>query len=340
MSIRTKRCEEEQQSSFQDQISTHKRQYDSIKLSPNQNQCQRLYNHRYTYRQPFQTTSNYHYYPPNTRQVLANHGYILTNCAKLGYGRYSKIAIKIIDTRKVTQEYKCKFLPREIHVWKRLSHSNLVALLGVFEEAGKVYLPMELAEKGDLLTFVQQNGAQSESRAQSWMKQLLSAVYYLHMRSIAHRDLKLENILLFADNFIKIADFGFCREIQNGDLSRTFCGSKSYSAPEILLGQEYIPFKADIWSLGVVAFVLVTNRMPYDECVVSNTVIVEAQRKRTYCYSRKLQLSQICQSTIDTMMTFDYRTRPDIQQVMNLPWFRLPIIPPRRKESEFSCTTL
>lgn len=68
-------------------------------------------------------------------------------------------------------------------------------------------------------------------------------------------------------------------------------------------------------SLGVVAFVLVTNRMPYDERVASNTNIVEAQRNRTYHYSKKLQLSQICQSTIDKMMTFDYHTRPDIQQV-------------------------
>ncbi|CAG9535027.1 unnamed protein product [Cercopithifilaria johnstoni] len=352
MSIRTKRYEEERQLSFQDQISTHKRQYGSMKLSRSQNQYQRLYDYRYTYRQPFQTTSNYHYYSLSTRQVLANHGYVLANCPKLGYGRYSKvcegihlrtnrkIAIKIIDTRKVTQEYKCKFLPREIHTWKSLRHPNLVALFGVFEEAGKVYLPMELAEKSDLLTFVQQNGAQSELIAQSWMKQLISAIYYMHMRSIAHRDLKLENILLFADNFIKIADFGFCREIQNGDLSRTFCGSKSYSAPEILLGQEYIPFKADIWSLGVVAFVLVTNRMPYNERVASNTIIVEAQRNRTYRYSKKLQISQICQSTIDTMMTFDYHTRPDIQQVMNLPWFRLSIIPTDRKESGFSCTTV
>uniref|UniRef100_A0A7I4KKD5 Serine/threonine protein kinase, putative n=1 Tax=Brugia malayi TaxID=6279 RepID=A0A7I4KKD5_BRUMA len=353
MSTRTKKYDNERQLSFEEEISTPKRQYGSLKSPCNQNQYQHSHDHCYTQRQ-LQMTRNYHCYPLSTRQVLANYGYALTNCPKLGYGRYSKvcqgthlrtskkIAIKIIDTRKVTQEYKCKFLPREIQTWKRLRHPNLVALFGVFEEAGKIYLPMELAEKGDLLTFVQQNGAQAESIAQSWMKQLISAVYYMHMRSIAHRDLKLENILLFADNSIKIADFGFCREFkaQNGDLSKTFCGSKSYSAPEILLGQEYIPFKADVWSLGVVAFVLVTNRMPYNERVASNTIIVEAQRNRTYHYSKKLQLSQMCQSTIDTMMTFDYHTRPDIQQAMNLPWFHLPIAPVERKESGASCTTV
>ncbi|OZC11742.1 kinase domain protein [Onchocerca flexuosa] len=352
MSTKAKRYEEERQLSLENQISTHKWLYSSIKLRYKQNHCQRSHDHHCMHHQPLQTVCNYHCYPLSSRHVLANYGYALTNCPKLGYGRYSKVcegihirtsrkvAIKIIDTRKVTQEYKCKFLPREIHTWKHLRHPNLVALFAVFEEAGKVYLPMELAEKGDLLTFVQQNGAQSESTAQRWMKQLISAIYYMHMHSIAHRDLKLENILLFADNSIKIADFGFCREARNGDLSRTFCGSKSYSAPEILLGQEYLPFKADIWSLGVVAFVLVTNRMPYNERVANNSIIVEAQRNRTYRYSKKLQLSQICQSTIDTMMTFDYHTRPDIQQAMNLPWFHLPVIPMECKESGISCTTV
>ncbi|VDK30405.1 unnamed protein product, partial [Gongylonema pulchrum] len=211
--------------------------------------------------------------PQSSKQVLARHGYALTSRAKLGYGHYSKvcegvhrkcgekIAIKIIDTRKVTQEYKLKFMPREIDIWKRMCHPNLVALLDVFQEAGKVFLAMELAEKGDLvshfqysekqrhptpvLTLVQEKGAQPEATVQTWMKQLVSAVYYLHMRSIAHRDLKLENILLFNDNSVKIADFGFCREVHDGDMSLTFCGSKSYSAPEILLGQPYPPFKAD-----------------------------------------------------------------------------------------------
>lgn len=79
-------------------------------------------------------------------------------------------------------------------------------------------------------------------------------------------------------------------------------------------------------SLGVVGFVLVTNRMPYNERVASNTLIVEAQKNRSYRYSKKLQISQICQNTIDTMMTFDYRERPDIQQVINFHFF-IPVFP-------------
>ncbi|KHN76039.1 Testis-specific serine/threonine-protein kinase 4 [Toxocara canis] len=289
-------------------------------------------NHEQAYRGS--EVHHHKYERSSTKQVLSNHGFALTDGAKLGYGRYSKvctalhiqsgrkIAVKIIDTRKVTHEYRKKFLPREIHNWRKLHHRNIVALMAVFDEGGKVFLAMELAHNGDLLSYVQQNGAQPEHIAQNWMCQLVSAVQYMHLRWIAHRDLKLENILLFDSNTVKIADFGFCRGIgSEGDLSLTFCGSKAYSAPEILLGRAYPPFKADVWSLGVIAFVIVTNRMPFDERVCSNTVIVNAQHERSYHYPRRLAISEACQQTIDAMMTFDFETRPNIHETISLPWF-------------------
>ncbi|KAK6016388.1 hypothetical protein OSTOST_18128 [Ostertagia ostertagi] len=100
-----------------------------------------------------------------------------------------------------------------------------------------------------------------------WMSQVISAVYYMHTRGIVHRDLKLENIVIFPDEgIIKISDFGFARSVIRGDaLSETYCGSKSYSAPEILKGEPYDPYKSDVWSVGVIAFVIVTDCMPYCE---------------------------------------------------------------------------
>ncbi|VDM95714.1 unnamed protein product [Thelazia callipaeda] len=272
----------------------------------------------------------------SSTDIVAKYGYVLTNNAKLGSGRYGKVceaihtktqqkvAIKIIDTRKLKWEYRTKFLPREIQSWKRFRHPNLVALHCVFEVNGKIYMPMDLAERGDLLTYVQKYGAQSECTAKKWMRQIISGLCHMHMRDIAHRDLKLENILLFNDDTIKIGDFGFCRKAIEGELSMTFCGSRSYSAPEILLGKEYIPMKADIWSLGVVAYIIVSNRMPFNEQEGSNSIIIEAQRTRAYQYSRRWQLTYDCQNTIDSMMTFDFNARPDIHQVKNLPWFQVP----------------
>uniref|UniRef100_A0A914VJY7 Protein kinase domain-containing protein n=1 Tax=Plectus sambesii TaxID=2011161 RepID=A0A914VJY7_9BILA len=127
--------------------------------------------------------------------------------------------------------------------------------------------------------------------------------------------------------------------MKNEDLSATFCGSKSYSAPEILTGSRYSPLKADVWSLGVIAFVLVTNRMPFNERVPSNSVIVEAQRARTYRYSRRLHISATCQKTIDAMLTFDWRKRPSVVDIARSEWFALsdqPALPTAAGDSVIS----
>jgi len=93
---------------------------------------------------------------------------------------------------------------------------------------------LEYADGGDALKHIQATGAISEDRARMWTSQIASAVRYMHDLDIAHRDLKLENLLIDASDNIKICDFGFVREATPSDLSQTYCGSKSYAAPEIL----------------------------------------------------------------------------------------------------------
>ena len=97
-----------------------------------------------------------------------------------------------------------------------------------------MYMVLEYADGGDALKHIQTTGALSEDRARMWTSQIASAVRYMHDLDIAHRDLKLENLLLDSSDNIKICDFGFVREATPGDLSQTYCGSKSYAAPEIL----------------------------------------------------------------------------------------------------------
>ncbi|KJH48243.1 kinase domain protein [Dictyocaulus viviparus] len=254
---------------------------------------------------------------------------------KLGCGRYSKVitgnfvsnghavAIKMINTQKVTEEFRSKFLPREIECWKRLNHPHLVRILGHYEAMQHVFLTMEFGRGGDMLQHVQKKGPVKEHQAMIWMSQVISAVYYMHTRGIVHRDLKLENIVIFPDEgIIKISDFGFARSVIRGDaLSETYCGSKSYSAPEILKGEPYDPYKSDVWSVGVIAFVIVTDCMPYCE-KRPNPQIVEAQRLRAYEYPPKLHLSDECRFSIDTMMTFSWRDRPNISHCSCLPWFQ------------------
>ena len=94
---------------------------------------------------------------------------------------------------------------------------------------------LEYADGGDALKHIQSTGALSEERARLWTAQIASAVRYMHDVDVAHRDLKLENLLLTGTgDAIKLCDFGFVRDATPGDLSQTYCGSKSYAAPEIL----------------------------------------------------------------------------------------------------------
>jgi len=119
-----------------------------------------------------------------------------------------------------------------------VSGSDSCALLLLFvvvrQDRQRVYMVLEYADGGDALKHIQASGAITEERARMWTCQIASAVRYMHELDIAHRDLKLENLLIDASDNIKICDFGFVREATPGDLSQTYCGSKSYAAPEIL----------------------------------------------------------------------------------------------------------
>ncbi|KAH7701647.1 CAMK/TSSK protein kinase, partial [Aphelenchoides avenae] len=270
----------------------------------------------------------------SAKAILAQAGVLFDAKCDLGNGRYSKVirgtcsrtgvkvAIKMIDISGVTPIFKDKFLPREINLWKQVQHPHIVRLFQEWRVNDFHFLITELAEFGDMLAYVQQNGAVPEYQSLIWMRQLMSAVTYLHSMKIVHRDLKLENILIGTNSVIKLADFGFSRQAADAELSKTYCGSKAYSAPEILLGTAYNPYKADVWSLGVVAFVMTTNRMPFSEDVAHNSIIVDNQRKHAYAYPSKLRLSDAFRATVDRMLTFEEAARPWVGECQSLPWFR------------------
>ncbi|NWW55363.1 TSSK1 kinase, partial [Pedionomus torquatus] len=224
---------------------------------------------------------------------LGKKGYSL--CKTLGEGSYGKVksaysdqlkrnvAIKIIDKRKTPQDFLERFLPREIEALKRLQHPSIIKTYEIFEtSAGKVYIVMELGEKGDLLDFIKITGAMKEDVARTKFQQLASAIKHCHDLDFAHRDLKCENILLDEDLNIKLSDFGFSKSLsrdENGKtiLSKTFCGSAAYAAPEVLQGIPCDPRISDIWSLGVILYTMVYALMPFDDSNVKHMISIQKQ---------------------------------------------------------------
>jgi serine/threonine protein kinase len=102
-----------------------------------------------------------------------------------------------------------------------------------------------------------------EKEAKKLFGQMISAIEYLHSHGLVHRDIKPENILLDADNNIKLADLGLCNLVREGESLKTACGSNNYAAPELLIPRAYDGKQADVWSLGVILFTMVTGTLAF-----------------------------------------------------------------------------
>jgi len=174
-----------------------------------------------------------------------------------------KYAIKCIKKVSVEGE-DIKLLRREIKIMKRVSHPNILKLYEVFEEEDEFFLVMELVDGKELFDKIVEKGQYSELDASRIVKQIVSAVDYLHQNGIAHRDLKPENLLSAGnaeDEVVKIADFGFSKNFGEEKLM-TSCGSPGYVAPEVLTCESY-DNAVDMWSIGVIIYILLCGYPPF-----------------------------------------------------------------------------
>ncbi|XP_004623270.1 testis-specific serine/threonine-protein kinase 1-like [Octodon degus] len=268
--------------------------------------------------------------------VLRRRGYILG--ISLREGSYAKVksayserlkinvAIKIIDRKRAPADFLEKFLPRELRVLTILNHSCIIKTYEIFETVqGKIYIIMELGSQGDLLDFIKVQGALQEDDARKKFHQLSLAIKYCHDLDIVHRDLKCENLLLDNDFNIKVSDFGFskcCSRDQSGQLtlSRTFCGSAAYAAPEVLQGIPYQPKVYDIWSLGVILYIMVCGTMPYDDSNIKR--MLRLQKEHRVNFPRYKPLTRECKDLIYRMLQPDVNQRLHIDQILSHCWLQ------------------
>ncbi|VIO86020.1 conserved hypothetical protein [Brugia malayi] len=195
---------------------------------------------------------------------------------KLGSGTYGKVslaydhkterevAVKLIKKSAIENKQDLVRIRREIRIMSALNHPNIIQIFEVFENRDKIILVMEYASGGELYDYVSTFGSLPEPEARRIFRQITSAILYCHKHKVAHRDLKLENILLDADNNAKIADFGLSNYFSDKTLLNTFCGSPLYASPEIINGTPYRGPEVDCWSLGILLYTLVYGSMPFD----------------------------------------------------------------------------
>jgi len=174
-----------------------------------------------------------------------------------------KVAIKRIKKDQVEGD-DIKLLLREVHIMRGLNHPNILKLYEVYENDEEFFLVMELVTGKELFDKIVEKGQYSEKEAANIVRQIVSAVEYLHSNGIAHRDLKPENLLTSGDGdleVIKIADFGFSKNFGEDKL-KTSCGSPGYVAPEVLTNEDY-DNSVDMWSVGVIIYILLCGYPPF-----------------------------------------------------------------------------
>ena len=156
-------------------------------------------------------------------------------------------------------------LEREIAVMKLLEHENIVRLYDVWENSNELYLIMEYVKGGELFHYVEQRKGLPEDETIIIFRQIISALLYCHRMHICHRDLKPENILLDPKKLtVKLIDFGMAALQADGKMLTTPCGSPHYAAPEVVSARPYDGKQADVWSCGVILYVMLTGTTPYN----------------------------------------------------------------------------
>ncbi|KQK03246.1 CBL-interacting protein kinase 5 [Brachypodium distachyon] len=200
--------------------------------------------------------------------------------AKVYHARHlasnQSVAIKVIDKEKVLRVGMIEQIKREISIMRLVRHPNVVHLHEVMASKSKIYFAMEYVRGGELFGKVAR-GRLKEDAARKYFQQLIGAVDFCHSRGVYHRDLKPENLLVDEHGNLKVSDFGLSalKECQKQDgLLHTTCGTPAYVAPEIINKKGYDGAKADIWSCGIILFVLLAGYLPFQD---SN--LVEMYRK-------------------------------------------------------------
>uniref|UniRef100_A0A3P8WAI8 SNF-related serine/threonine-protein kinase n=1 Tax=Cynoglossus semilaevis TaxID=244447 RepID=A0A3P8WAI8_CYNSE len=227
------------------------------------------------------------------------------------------VAVKMIDKTKL-DVLATSHLLQEVRCMRRVQHPNVVRLFEVIDTPTTLYLVMELAEGGDLYDYIlRHEGGVAECTAKRHFAQIVRAVAYCHQLHVVHRDLKPENVVFFPQQgAVKLTDFGFSNLFQPGTMLATSCGSLAYSAPEILLGEEYDAPAVDIWSLGVILYMLVCGVPPFHETNDSETLVMILDCR----YTVPEHVSDDCRNLISRMLQKDPCRRASLHEIEAHHW--------------------
>lgn len=250
----------------------------------------------------------------------------------LGQGTFAKVyharniktshnvAIKVIEKEKVFKVGLIDQIKREISVMRLVKHPNIVQLFEVMASKSKIYFVLEYVKGEELFNKISR-GRLKEEVARKYFQQLISAVYFCHSRGVYHRDLKPENLLLDENGNLKVSDFGLsalAESKRQDGLLHTACGTPAYVAPEVITRKGYDGARADIWSCGVVLFVLMAGFLPFHD-----PNLMEMYRKIGNAdFKCPNWFPSDVRRLITRILDPNPETRVSIEKIKENPWFK------------------
>ncbi|KAI5808983.1 kinase-like domain-containing protein [Peziza echinospora] len=205
---------------------------------------------------------------------------------------------------------------REAAIVTLLDHPYICGMRDVIKTNNHWYMLCEYVNGGQMLDYIISHGRLKEKQARKFGRQIASALDYCHRNSIVHRDLKIENILISKTGDIKIIDFGLSNLFAPRSHLKTFCGSLYFAAPELLQAKQYVGPEVDVWSFGIVLYVLVCGKVPFDD--QSMPALHAKIKKGVVDYPQWLSLE--CRNILSRMLVTEPRARATLAEIIQHPW--------------------
>ena len=235
-----------------------------------------------------------------------------------------KVAIKVLEKKKIIEIVDKNRVEREIKILKTLRHKNIIQIYCVIQTATNIYLIMEYANGNELFNYIVNKKRLSEQESCEFFQQLISGVEYLHKFKIVHRDIKPENIILDSKKTLKIIDFGLSNMYKKSELLNTQCGSPCYAAPEMISGNLYKGENIDVWSSGITLFAMVCGFLPFED--TNNDSLYRRITEGKFTIPQFL--SDGVKDLIRHVLTVDPDRRYKIADIKLHPWFGI-VHPPK-----------
>lgn len=229
-----------------------------------------------------------------------------------------RVALKIINRKTLSKSDMQGRVEREIAYLRLLRHPHIIKLYDVIKSKEEIIMVIEYAAN-ELFDYIVQKGKLDEDSGRRFFQQIIAAVEYCHRHKIVHRDLKPENLLLDDHLNVKIADFGLSNIMTDGNFLKTSCGSPNYAAPEVISGKLYAGPEVDVWSCGVILYVMLCGRLPFDDEFIPALF----KKISNGVYTLPSYLSPGAKNLLTKMLVVNPLNRITMHEIIDDEWFKV-----------------